>query len=113
MIMMRKESKEHGTKKRIEGGYEVEEISLIIEDVVTTGSSIIETAQVNFPSFFITFLNLKYSLYFQILRAHGLIVENALVIMDREQGGKENLSTHEIKLIRYTQYFPSCKKIDA
>jgi orotate phosphoribosyltransferase len=51
MLMCRKESKEHGTKKRIDGKYASGEICLIIEDVVTTGSSVIETAEVCFFQF--------------------------------------------------------------
>lgn len=46
MIMTRKEAKEHGTKKRVEGQYSNGQTSLIIEDVVTTGSSVAETARV-------------------------------------------------------------------
>jgi len=78
MLMCRKENKEHGTKKRIDGKYSSGDTSLIIEDVVTTGSSIIDTAEV--------------------LRAHGLVVKNAIVVLDREQGAKEKLAERGIRL---------------
>jgi orotate phosphoribosyltransferase len=44
--MQRKEAKNYGTKKLIEGVYEQNGRTLIIEDVVTTGASILETAKV-------------------------------------------------------------------
>lgn len=54
------------------------ETCLIIEDVVTTGSSILETADV--------------------LRKEGLKVTDAIVLLDREQGGKAMLEKHGICL---------------
>tara|TARA_R110002073_G_scaffold4953_11_gene31457 strand:- start:556 stop:1764 length:1209 start_codon:yes stop_codon:yes gene_type:complete len=45
MIFLRKEPKEYGTKKIIEGMYSEGEKVILIEDVVTTGSSVIEAAR--------------------------------------------------------------------
>jgi uridine monophosphate synthetase len=44
--MNRKEAKTYGTKKKVEGVYEQNGRALIIEDVVTTGGSILETVEV-------------------------------------------------------------------
>ena len=42
MIFLRKEQKNHGTKKMIEGNYESNNKVVLIEDVTTTGSSVFE-----------------------------------------------------------------------
>lgn len=72
MIMRRKESKNYGTKKLLEGVYKAGDKCVIIEDVVTSGSSIIEVVG--------------------DLKNEGLEVVEALIIMDREQGGRDNLN---------------------
>jgi orotate phosphoribosyltransferase len=72
MVMVRKEVKKHGTGQQVEGHYEPGQNCIVIEDVVTTGGSVLTTVEQ--------------------LRAVGLQVSEVVAFLDRENGGKENLA---------------------
>lgn len=71
MILKRKEMKNHGTKRMVEGIFEPGQKVFLIEDIVTSGQSLLETIEV--------------------LEEAGLVVENTVCLVDREQGAKEQL----------------------
>lgn len=73
MLLKRKEAKEYGTKKILEGVYKSGDHCVILEDVVTTGLSICETTAV--------------------LEEQGIIVKDIVCFLERNQGGKEQLTT--------------------
>jgi len=68
-VIVRKESKEHGTGRFVEGPYESGEELVIVEDVVTTGGSSLKAIE--------------------RCEAVGLKVKRVLAIVDRLSGGKE------------------------
>lgn len=74
MIFVRKEKKDYGTKKLIEGQYHKGQKAVVIDDVITNGES--------------KFITIK------PLEEEGLAVEDIVVLLDREQGGIELLEKH-------------------
>ncbi|CAH8856264.1 unnamed protein product [Trichobilharzia szidati] len=78
MVMCRKESKSYGTKQMIEGVWKNGQSCVIIEDVVTSGSSVSSVAK--------------------LLRESGMHIEHAVIIIDREQGGPAYLKKENIKV---------------
>jgi orotate phosphoribosyltransferase len=78
-IMVRKERKDHGTNKLIEGVLTQNERVLVVEDVVTSASSSAEAIG--------------------ILRDAGARVDAVLTVIDRQEGGRERLEGMGVELL--------------
>jgi orotate phosphoribosyltransferase len=77
-IMIRKEPKDHGTGKLIEGALDKGMKVLVVEDVVTSAGSA------------------AYAI--EVLRQAGAEVGHVLSVVDREEGGREKLESMSTKL---------------
>ena len=78
LIYPRREVKEYGTKKPIEGTFASGETVVVLDDLITTGASKLEAIE---P-----------------LLAAGLKVTDAVVLVDREQGGAAELAAKGLAL---------------
>jgi orotate phosphoribosyltransferase len=77
-LIVRKAAKDYGTSNRLEGTYEAADRVCLVEDVVTSGGALVEAVEA--------------------LRAAGLVVETAVCVVDREEGGSEGLARHAVRL---------------
>ncbi|RMG92427.1 MAG: orotate phosphoribosyltransferase [Chloroflexi bacterium] len=80
LIYPRKTAKSYGTGKSIEGEWQVGETAVIIDDLITSGDSLLQAIAT--------------------LKAAGLHIHDAVVLIDREQGGRQNL--HELGYTLHT-----------
>jgi orotate phosphoribosyltransferase len=77
-IIVRGETKEYGTAKRIEGSFEQGELVCLLEDVVTSGGALADAVSA--------------------VREEGLVVRNAICVVDREEGGSDALARLGVRL---------------
>jgi orotate phosphoribosyltransferase len=73
LVLVRKEPKGYGTSKQIEGRLEAQDRITLIEDVVTTGGDSLRSAQA--------------------LRDAGADVIHLVVVLDRGEGGEDNIKS--------------------
>jgi orotate phosphoribosyltransferase len=77
-LIVREAAKEYGTANRLEGAFEPGETVCVIEDVVTSGGALAEAVAA--------------------LRDAGLVVRNAVCVVDREEGGADALARIGVRL---------------
>ena len=77
-VIVRGEAKEHGTANRLEGPFGAGELVCLLEDVVTSGGALTEAVAA--------------------LREAGLVVRNAVCVVDREEGGADALARLGVRL---------------
>lgn len=78
LIYPRKEAKAHGTGQIVEGAFQSGQTAIMVEDVITSGGSILTAAE--------------------NLRNVGLVVSDAVVLVDRKQGGVEAMQKNGINV---------------
>lgn len=78
MLMIRKAKKGYGTSKIIEGTLEKGDLVVVVEDVTTTGNSLLKAVKA--------------------IEENGGDVKRAVVIVDRDEGAIENLEKEGILL---------------
>jgi orotate phosphoribosyltransferase len=66
---VRKQPKDHGTGKRIEGSFQAGNAVMVVEDVITSGGSALQACEA--------------------VRAEGGKVLGVIALLDREAGGRE------------------------
>ena len=77
--ILRKKPREHGTGSQIEGEVMPGETVTVVEDVATTGGSIVQSVK--------------------LIRAAGGVVKRAIVVVDREEGAAEALRAENVELL--------------
>ena len=83
LVYVRKEVKHHGREKMVEGMLAPGDKILLVDDVITTGHNILGALHT--------------------LRAEGGVVDQALVLVDREEGGREHLQKEGVTLHSVTR----------
>jgi orotate phosphoribosyltransferase len=78
LIIIRKEAKEYGTKGQIVGDFIKNSRVLMVEDVATTGGSVLKAIK--------------------LLREEGLIIGEVIVVVDREEGAHAALANEGVEL---------------
>jgi len=77
-VIVRKEAKAYGTQNRLEGPFEAGELVCLVEDVVTSGGAAVAAVEA--------------------LRAAELRVSHAVCVVDREEGGADELARVAVRL---------------
>ncbi len=91
LVYTRKDIKLHGRERSVEGILTPGERVLLVDDVITTGKNILTALQ--------------------SIRGEGGVVENALVLLDREEGGGEHLQKEGVKLHSVAKISDVAKKL--
>jgi orotate phosphoribosyltransferase len=78
-LIIRKEKPTHGTGKQVVGKSAAGQNVLLVEDVATTGGSVVKAINA--------------------IREEGLKVNKVLVVVDREEGAEESLKDFDIELL--------------
>jgi len=82
LIYVRNKPKDYGTSKSIEGSFEQGKKALMIDDVATTGGSVVNAIK--------------------LLKEAGIVISDAFVIINRMEGASEALEAEGVKIYNLT-----------
>ncbi len=91
IIYVRNKPKDHGTSKTIEGSFEQGKKALMIDDVATTGGSVINAIK--------------------SLKKSGLVISDTFVIINRMEGASQALEAEGIKMHNLTDILEITKTL--
>lgn len=94
LLIVRKKKKDYGTGKQIEGEVRERDMVILVEDVTTTGGSVLRAAKV--------------------IESEGAKVKAIFVVVDREEGARESLEKegyHLIPLVTVGELFKYKEKL--
>jgi uridine monophosphate synthetase len=94
MVWPRMPAKDHGTGVRVEGHFIPGERALLLDDLITTGSSKIEALE--------------------ILRGEGLVVEDLVVLLERGTQGRKDMQAAGVRLVSFMhvrELFSYCEEL--
>jgi len=77
-LIVRKQAKGYGTSNKLEGISESGELVCLVEDVVTSGGAALQAVEA--------------------VREAGLVCRTAVCVVDREEGGSDELARHGVRL---------------
>ncbi len=79
LLMIRKEVKDYGTKGQIVGEIVPGREVVLVEDVTTTGGSVIKAVRA--------------------LRENGIVIHHVITVVDREEGALKTMASDDVELI--------------
>jgi len=91
IIYVRNKPKDHGTSKTIEGSFEQGKKALMIDDVATTGGSVINAIK--------------------SLKESGLVISDTFVIINRMEGASQALEAEGVKMHNLTDILEIAKTL--
>jgi orotate phosphoribosyltransferase len=91
LLYIRKEVRVHGRERRIEGLLEPGDKVLLIDDLITTGKNLVSAVNA--------------------IRGEGGIIEEGLVLIDRQEGGIKKLSEMNVRINFFIRVSELAKKL--
>ncbi len=93
LTYVRKRGKSHGEERQVEGKMKKDDRALVVDDIITTGGSVIEAVR--------------------SVRDNGGKVDDVLVLLDRTEGGAENLRKEDLNLNKVANIEPLVEELES